>query len=132
MWRWIVGSGEAAHQLRPEPRRQDKGGKGKLFIFATNTSLKPKRVRKLFKKRWGIETSYRTIRQFQAKTTSKLYTLRKLYFYLAVLLYNIWVLLNFKKTTGITAYMLRLHITLCLCLQALTNMEAGQTLVKQE
>jgi hypothetical protein len=113
-------------------KAKDKGGKDKLFIFATNTSLKPKRIRKLFKKRWGIETSYRMIRQFQAKTTSKLYTLRKLYFYLAVLLYNIWVLLNFKKTTGITAYTLRLHITLCLCLQALTNMEAGQTLVKQE
>jgi hypothetical protein len=30
---------------------------GKLFVFATNTDLK--RMRKIFRKRWGIETSYR-------------------------------------------------------------------------
>ncbi|MGC9209140.1 MAG: hypothetical protein ACP5GH_04755 [Nitrososphaeria archaeon] len=43
-----------------------------------------------------IETSYRMINQFLPKTTSKNYSLRKLYFYLAVLFYNIWVLLNYK------------------------------------
>jgi len=28
---------------------------------------------------------------------AKLYSLRKLYFYLAVLLYNIWVFINYKR-----------------------------------
>jgi hypothetical protein len=37
----------------------------------------------------GIEASYRMIGQFHAKITSKLYRLRKLYFHLAVLLFNI-------------------------------------------
>ncbi len=36
------------------------------------------------------------INQFLPKTTSKFYSLRRLYFYLAVLFYNIWVLLNYK------------------------------------
>jgi len=45
----------------------------------------------------GIETSYRMINPFLPKTTSKLYSLRKLYFYLAVLLYNIWVFINYKR-----------------------------------
>jgi len=51
----------------------------------------------MFRKRFAIETSYRMINQFLPKTTSKLYSLRKLYFYLAVLLYNIWVFINYKR-----------------------------------
>jgi len=66
-----------------------------LLVFATNTDLKP--IRRMFRKRFAIETSYRMINQFFPKTTSKLYSLRKLYFYLAVLLYNIWVFINYKR-----------------------------------
>ena len=51
----------------------------------------------MFRKRWAIETSYRMINQFLPKTTSKLYSLRKLYFYFVVLLYNIWVFTNYKR-----------------------------------
>jgi hypothetical protein len=68
-----------------------------LLVFATNTDLKPKSIRRMFRKRWAIETSYRMINQFLPKTTSKLYSLRKLYFYLAVLLYNVWVFMNYKR-----------------------------------
>jgi len=71
--------------------------KKELLVFATNTDLKPKSIRRMFRKRWAIETSYRMINQFLPKTTSKLYSLRKLYFYLAVLLYNIWVFMNYKR-----------------------------------
>ena len=71
--------------------------KNELLVFATNTDLKPKAIRRIFRKRWAIETSYRMINQFLPKTTSKLYSLRKLYFYFAVLLYNIWVFMNYKR-----------------------------------
>jgi putative transposase len=71
--------------------------RNELLVFATNTDLKPKSIRRMFGKRWAIETSYRMINQFLPKTTSKLYSLRKLYFYLAVLLYNIWVFMNYKR-----------------------------------
>jgi hypothetical protein len=87
---------------------------GKLFVFATNTSLKPKKIREGFRKRWGIETSYRMIRKFHVKTTSKLYRLRILYFYLAVVLYNMWVLLNYRDEVEIPASMLKLHVMLSL------------------
>ncbi|MFP3131625.1 MAG: hypothetical protein RXR51_08645 [Nitrososphaeria archaeon] len=50
----------------------------------------------MFKKRFAIEASYRMINQFLPKTASKLYSLRKLYFYLAVLLYNNGFLLTIK------------------------------------
>jgi len=39
----------------------------KLLIFATNTTFKPKKIRKMFRKRWGIETSYRMIGLFLAR-----------------------------------------------------------------
>ncbi|MFP3166630.1 MAG: transposase [Nitrososphaeria archaeon] len=65
--------------------------KNELLVLATNTDLKPKAIRRMFRKRWAIETSYRMINQFLSKTTSKLY------FYLAVLLYNIWVFINYKR-----------------------------------
>ena len=104
---------------------KDKGGRSKLFIFATNTNLKPERIRDVFRKRWGIETSYRMVRMFHAKTTSKLYRLRILYFYLAVLLYNLWIMLNYNYDAGISAYALKLQITLSLVLSFLPDLEAG-------
>jgi len=64
-----------------------------LLVFATNTDIKPKAIRRMFRKRWAIETSYRMINQFLPKLCS----LRKLYFFLAVLLYNIWVFMNYKS-----------------------------------
>jgi len=67
------------------------------LIYKTNTDLKPKAIRRMFRKRFAIETSYRMINQFLPKTMSKLYSLRKLYFYLEVLLYNIWVFINYKS-----------------------------------
>lgn len=98
---------------------------GKLFVFATNTSLKPEKMREVFRKRWGIETSYRMMRKFHPKTTSKLYRLRILYFYLAVILYNLWVLLNYEhKERRIFAEMLKLHVTLSLVLSFIPDIEA--------
>jgi len=104
----------------------------RLFLFATNTSLKPEEIREQFRKRWGIETSYRVIRKFHAKTTSKLYRLRILYFYLAVVLYNLWVLLNYKYETGTPTYVLKLRILLSLVLSFLPDMEAGNEQDKQD
>ena len=64
-----------------------------MMPSSANTHLKPKAIRRIFRKRWAIETSYRMINQF----LPKLYSLRKLYFYLTVLLYNIWVFINYKR-----------------------------------
>ena len=65
------------------------------------------------------------VRMFHAKTTSKLYRLRILYFYLAVLLYNLWIMLNYNYDAGISAYALKLQITLSLVLSFLPDLEAG-------
>ena len=42
--------------------------------------------------RWGIENSYKTIKDFLAYTTSKDYSVRLFHFAFAVLLYDVWLL----------------------------------------
>lgn len=64
------------------------------YLFATNMDCKPKRVLKRFKRRWGVETSYRKHNEFLAKTTSKNYVVRLLYYSVAVCIYNCWCILN--------------------------------------
>lgn len=50
---------------------------------------------RLYPKRWGIETSYRKMKEdFSPKTTSKKYIIRLFYFELVILFYNLWVLAN--------------------------------------
>jgi len=98
--------------------------KGKLLIFATNTRIKPERIRALFRRRWGIETSYRILGRFLARTTSKLYKVRKLYFYLAILLYNLWVLLNHGRGVRVISDTLKFRIGLPLILSFIPDIEA--------
>lgn len=47
-----------------------------------------------YRRRWGIETSYRVIGDFLAKSRSTEYPVRLFYFMFAVTLYNLWVLVN--------------------------------------
>ena len=103
---------------------RDRSGKVRLFVFATNTDLKARMIRRLFRKRWGIETSYRMMNKFLAKTTSKLYTVRRLYFYLAVLLYNLWIMLNYREGR-IVADSLKLYTILALTLSFSPDMEGA-------
>jgi hypothetical protein len=45
-----------------------------------------------YRRRWGIENSYKTIKDFLAYTTSKDYSVRLFHFAFAVLLYDVWLL----------------------------------------
>jgi IS4 transposase len=47
-----------------------------------------------YRRRWGIETGYSGIEGFRARTTSKNHSLRLLYFFYALVLYNAWLLAN--------------------------------------
>ncbi len=63
-----------------------------LFIFATNTDMSHSEM--IFRKRWRIETSYRMINMFFPETTLKIYPVRRLYFYLVVLMRNFWAIIS--------------------------------------
>ena len=47
-----------------------------------------------FRRRWGIETSYRVEDDFKPKTTSTKPAVRLYYFLFSVCVYNIWVITN--------------------------------------
>ncbi len=76
--------------------------------------MKPKEIRKIFRKRWRIETSYRMINMFLPKTTSRIYSVRKLYFYLAVLLCNIWAIINQRRNITVNSMKLIIFVEILL------------------
>ncbi len=51
-----------------------------------------------YRRRWGIETSYRKVTEFLPKTSSPTFSVRLFYFLFAVALYNLWVLTNVLLT----------------------------------
>jgi IS4 transposase len=83
--------------------------KGRHYHLATNMTASPKRILRLYKQRWGIETSYRKIREFLPKTTSRSWLVRIFNFIFACLLYNAWVILNAKTQEPITTIAMKLN-----------------------
>lgn len=72
----------------------------KRFIpFATNIPRKRivwnvRRLPKDYRMRWGIESGYNGIEELRARTTSRNHSVRLLYFYYSMILYNSWLLAN--------------------------------------
>ena len=69
--------------------------RGEKLVFASN--LPPHYlnvIADMYRKRWGIETSYRVKSGLRLRTCSRKYVVRFFLFVLSVILYNAWVLLN--------------------------------------
>ena len=82
------------------------------YLFATNMPCRPKTVLERYNLRWGIETSYREHNVFLAKTTSKDYTVRLLYYAIAVCIYNSWCVFNAQCQGGVTALEVKVSVLL--------------------
>jgi putative transposase len=67
-----------------------------LVFVVFNCDVQPNSVRKLYRKRFGIETSYRCMRQVRAWTTSRNGALRFLLISLGFILVNLWVELRHR------------------------------------
>ena len=74
-------------------RKRTKEG-WKTFVFVSNIAFKPKAAAELYRRRWRIETNNREIGKFRAQTTSRSMKLRRIYYSLAALLYNLWIILR--------------------------------------
>lgn len=71
--------------------------------FVTNLDVKretAKAYATAFRRRWGIETSYRQIGDYLPRTSSPTFAVRLCYFLFAVSLYNLWVLANVLLSHG--------------------------------
>ena len=67
-----------------------------LVFVVLNCTFNPKSVRQLYRNRFGIETSYRCMRQVRAWTTSRNGALRFLLMSLGFILVNLWVELRHR------------------------------------
>lgn len=103
--------------------RVDDPETGKSYLFATNMACRPKRVLRRYKRRWGVETAYREHNVFLAKTTSRDYTVRLLYYAVAICIYNAWCVFNAHQKRHVIA----LEVKVSLLLELLVPSSLDQT-----
>jgi putative transposase len=75
-------------------RNEDHQGRKILGYVVFGISWTPKKVATIYRKRFGIESSYRMRNKVRAKTSTKSVIIRYLYAIIAFLLKNIWVTLK--------------------------------------
>lgn len=72
----------------------------KLMYVVWKVRLTPREIREVYRKRFGIETSYRQMHEARIKTCTRDPKLRLLFVGIALVLRNIWVWLHFKLAKG--------------------------------
>jgi putative transposase len=72
----------------------------KLMYVVWKVRLMPREIREMYRKRFGIETSYRQMHEARIKTCTRDPKLRLLFVGIALVLRNIWVWLHFKLAKG--------------------------------
>lgn len=55
---------------------------------------KREEIAEWYRKRRGVETGYRVKKEFKIRTSTESYAMRMLFFFLSVVMYNLWVLFN--------------------------------------
>jgi len=91
--RHVVGEGGPEVTIAVVPARDPE----EKFVYITNRAVDTKDARALadvYDSRWGIETSFRVMKDTGPWTTSNEYSVRLLFHLLMVILYNLWVLVN--------------------------------------
>lgn len=85
------------HTYATHKRRKRKKGDLRWLVFVIiNAKIQPQLARTWYRRRFGIETSYRCMRQVRAWTTSRNGALRFLLLSLAFILINLWVELRWQ------------------------------------
>jgi len=90
---WVRSFGNSAHVRLIFAKKKTKGG-WRTFTYISNITFKPKVAAELYRRRWRIETNNREIGKFRARTTSTSMKLRRMYYLLAALLYNLWIVMR--------------------------------------
>jgi len=117
----VKTAGDSVHVKLIFVRRKTKEGM-KTYVFVSDIGFEPDVASELYRRRWRIETNNREVEKFRARTTSRSMKIRRMYYVLAALLYNIWIVMRnvvgnvtscrFKRTLEIMLSAL-LPATLC-------------------
>jgi len=80
-------------------RGQAKKLKGSWFMYVLiNLKLKPEQCHGRYRRRFGIESSYRLMRQLRVRSNSRNPAMRFLYMALGLILVNVWLVLRYRFT----------------------------------
>lgn len=82
--------------VRYQNGRNNRHGRVHLGYAVNGIDWRPRKIRKVYQKRFGIESSYRMRNIVRAKTTTKNPTIRFLYALVALVMKNIWVWLSWR------------------------------------
>lgn len=89
-----VASKYFTHKKSGQRRRK------KLLYAVWKVRLTPREIRETYRKRFGIETSYRQMNEARIRTCTRDPRLRLLFVGIALVLRNVWVWLHFKLAKG--------------------------------
>jgi len=82
---------------------EEKTGKNrrkKLLFAVWKVRRSPREIREIYRKRFGIETSYRQMNEARIKTCARDPRLRLLFVGIALVLRNVWVWIHFRFAKG--------------------------------
>ena len=83
-----------------QDKRTGKSGRKKLLFAIHRLKRTPQTIRETYRKRFGIETSYRQMNEARIKTSTRDPAQRLLFVGVALVLRNVWVWLHFKLAKG--------------------------------
>ena len=93
---------DAVKSDRPKKKgKKERNPTDDYYVFITNLPLSdiqddPKAVAKLYKERWGIETSYRCYERIRPRTTTTKHTPRIVLMFFPWVFYNAWIVANHR------------------------------------
>lgn len=76
--------------------KSGKRGRKKLLYAVWKVRLTPKQIRETYRKRFGVETSYRQMNEARIRTSTRAPRERLLFVGIALVLRNVWVWLHFR------------------------------------
>ena len=77
-------------------KKTGKRGRKKLLYAVWKVRRSPREIRETYRKRFGIETSYRQMNEARIRTSTRDPSQRLLFVAVALILRNVWVWLHFK------------------------------------
>lgn len=85
--------------ILPNPKPAKPNPTDQYLVFATNISRQEiskdiLQIPQEYRRRWGIETGYACVEKFRPRTCSVNPTVRFLYFFYPLILYNAWIIAN--------------------------------------
>ena len=89
-----VASKSYTHKKTGKPARK------KLMYAVWKVRLTPRQIRETYRRRFGIETSYRQMHEARIKTSTREPSQRLLFVGIALLLRNVWVWFHFRLAHG--------------------------------